>query len=250
MSPGREPATIGDLQVSVHDGVATISFAHPRGNSLPSVLLRRLADGLLTVSRTADARVILLRSGGDGAFCAGIRDRRAGKEFFLGFARVILAMIRAPQPIVTRVHGRAVGGGLGLIAASDYVMATADAAVRLSELSLGLGPFVVGPALERKVGAASFAAMALDTDWRSGAWAERAGLYSRVFDDAAALDTGVDTLVRQLAAANPAATARLKAALWEGTEHWDRLLEERAEASGDLLASEYGQAALASLARP
>ena len=247
----------GDVQVRVADGIATIRFSHPKGNSLPSALLRRLASEITRLASLDDAHVILLRSSDTGPFCAGasfdelssIRDAETGKEFFMGFARVILAMIRCPKLIVTRVHGKVVGGGVGLVAASDYVLAVDSASLRLSELAIGIGPFVVGPVIRRKIGLAGFSAMAVDTEWRSAKWAEEFGLFSQLFDSVNALDSGLEIFVRRLAKANPAATTQLKTVFWEGTEDWDRLLEERAEMSGTLVLGEHTRAAIADFSR-
>lgn len=247
----------GSVQVTISDGVATVRFGHPKGNSLPGALLRKLADEIRALGTRDDAAVIVLRSGETGPFCAGasfdelktIRDSAAGKEFFMGFAHVILAMTRCPKLIVSRVHGKTVGGGVGLVAASDYAMAVESASVRLSELAVGIGPFVVGPAIERRIGLGGFSAMAVDADWRTARWAEEAGLYARVFDSAIALDNALDAFVRKLARSNPQAMAQLKRVFWQGTESWDRLLEERAAMSGQLVTSEFTRAAIAAFER-
>ena len=179
----------GDVRVDTADGIATVRFAHPKGNSLPGTLLRRLGAAVDALGADDAARVIVLRSGEPGPFCAGasfdelrgIADAATGKEFFMGFARLILAMRRAPKFVLTRVHGRTVGGGVGICAASDYVVAHESAQVRLSELAVGIGPFVVGPVIERKIGLGAFQALAVDAaEWRDAAWAERHGLFSRV----------------------------------------------------------------------
>ncbi len=246
-------APTGSVSTFVEDGVADVCFGHPRSNSLPSSVLRALADEITAVGRRDDVRVVLLRSYGSGAFCAGasfdelssIGDRGAGKEFFLGFARVILAMTRCAKPIVTRVHGKTVGGGVGVVAASDYVIATDNAALRLSELAVGIGPFVVGPAIERKVGPGAFASMALDADWRDAAWGEQHGLYARVCVNTTELDEAVANTSRSLSQANPAAVQRIKEIAWSGTDHWPTLLDQRAEMSGTLVLSEYTRAAIA-----
>lgn len=163
----------------------------------------------------------------------------------MGFARVILAMTRCPKLIVARVHGKTVGGGVGLVAASDYAMAVEGASLRLSELAIGIGPFVVGPAIERKIGLGGFAAMAIDADWRSARWAEEMGLYAKVFDSVNALDSALELFARKLARSNPQAMARIKAVAWQSTEHWDRLLEQRAEMSGVLVLSDFTRHAIA-----
>ena len=247
----------GTVQTTVSDGIATIRFSHPKGNSLPAALLARLADEIRGLGTRDDTTVIVLRSGDTGPFCAGasfdelkaIRDGRTGKEFFMGFARVILAMTRCPKLIVTRVHGKVVGGGVGLVAASDYAMAVESASLRLSELAVGIGPFVVGPAIERKIGLGGFSAMAVDADWRTARWGEGLGLYARLFENGTALDEGVDVLARKLATSNPQAMAKMKTVFWEGTEHWDALLEERAAMSGALVTSEFTRSAIAAFER-
>jgi methylglutaconyl-CoA hydratase len=246
-------AATGSVSSYVEDGIADVCFGHPKSNSLPSLVLRGLADEITAVGLRDDVRVVVVRSYGTGAFCAGasfdelssIGDKDAGKDFFLGFARVILAMTRCTKPIVTRVHGKAVGGGVGVVAASDYAIATENASLRLSELAVGIGPFVVGPAIERKVGPGAFAAMALDADWRDAAWGERHGLYSQLCATATDLDAAVTKTARTLSEANPAAVQRIKEMAWSGTAHWPTLLDQRAEMSGTLVLSEYARAAIA-----
>ena len=252
MSSHTPLAPTGSVSSFVEDGIADVCFGHPKSNSLPSTVLRGLADEITAVGLRDDVRVVILRSYGTAAFCAGasfdelssIRDKNAGKEFFLGFARVILAMTRCTKPIVTRVHGKAVGGGVGVVAASDYAIATESAALRLSELAVGIGPFVVGPAIERKVGPGPFAAMALDADWRDAAWGERHGLYSKLCATPSDLDEAVAKTARAVSQANPAAVQRIKEIAWSGTEHWPTLLDQRAEMSGTLVLSEYTRAAI------
>lgn len=248
-----DPALSGSVEVLVSDAVATVRFHHPKGNSLPATLLAKLASEISQIGTRDDVHVVVLRSDGTGPFCAGasfdelkaIRDANAGREFFMGFARVILAMTRCPKLIVSRVHGKTVGGGVGLVAASDYAMAVEGSSVRLSELAVGIGPFVVGPVIERKIGLGGFAAMAIDAEWRPARWAEEMGLYARVFDSVNALDSALDAFVRKLARSNPQAMVKIKEISWHGTEHWDRLLEERAEMSGSLVLSEFTRRAIA-----
>ena len=242
----------GHVSVETADGIATVRFGHPKGNSLPGSVLRALADAVAGAGRDPETRVFVLRSRGGGPFCAGasfdelaaIRDADRGKEFFSGFARVILAMLRAPQPVVTRVQGRTAGGGIGIVAASDYAIAVESASCRLSELAVGIGPFVVGPVIERKIGLAAFQAMAVDADWRDAAWARDRGLYARLVGNVAELDDAVDALARRLAASNPDALAGIKRVCWAGTEGWDALLAERAAMSGRLVLSEYTREAI------
>ena len=251
------PSAAGAVRVDVVDGVATVQFSHPKGNSLPAALLRELAATVDALAGEPDARVVVLRSREPGPFCAGasfdelraISDPAQGKEFFMGFARLILAMRRAPKFIIARVHGRTVGGGVGVTAASDFAVAHDSAQVKLSELAVGIGPFVVGPVIERKIGLAAFQSLAVDAaEWRDAAWAERAGLFSRVVSTTEALDSYVDGLAARLAASNPEAMALMKRAFWQGTEHWDTLLAERAEMSGTLVLSDFTRRALAAFA--
>ena len=242
----------GTVSVAVADGIGTITFHHPKSNSLPGALLARLAEAVTTLGQDPEARVILLQGEGK-AFCGGasfdelkaIQTAEQGQQFFSGFMNLILAMTRAPKFVVTRVHGKAVGGGVGVVAASDYAIATEGAAVKLSELAVGIGPFVVGPVIEKKIGLGAFGAMAVDADWRSAEWAERHGLYASVVPDAAALDASVAALCGRLAASNLDAMARLKRVFWEGTEHWPVLLAERAAASGTLVLSDFAKRAIA-----
>ncbi len=247
--------SVPDGRVSSHvaDGVGTVEFFHPKGNSLPGALLRQLASEISSLGDRDDARVIVLRSGGTGPFCAGasfdefstIADAAAGAEFFSGFSRVILAMIRAPKFVITRVHGKAAGGAVGLVSASDYALAVRSASARLSELAVGIGPFVVGTVVERRVGRGPFSAMSVDADWRDAAWCEQHGLYARVLDDVDTLDAEVATLARTLAASNPHAMRELKRVFWAGTEEWEPLLAERAAMSGEMVLSDFTRRAIA-----
>lgn len=248
--PGVVPD--GTVTVSIADGVGTVEFAHPKGNSLPAQLLNLLAREITAVGENPDARVIVLRSAGTGAFCAGasfdeftaLADAAAGKEFFLGFSRVIMAMVRAPKFVLTRVHGKAAGGAIGVIAASDYSIAVRDAAVKLSELQVGIGPFVVGVAIERKLGLAPFQALGVHADWHDAAWCERHGLYSMVCDDVAALDAAVAAHAKRLAASNPEAMREMKRIYWEGSERWEAAMDERAAMSGRMVLSDFTRKAL------
>jgi methylglutaconyl-CoA hydratase len=247
----------GHVSVETTDGIAAVRFGHPKGNSLPGPLLRRIADTIDTVAADTSAQVIVLRSSEPAPFCAGasfdelkaIADPQTGREFFMGFARVILAMRRCPKLIIARVHGKAVGGGVGIVAAADYAIATSAASVKLSELAVGIGPFVVGPAIERKIGSGAFQALAIDaTGWRDADWAERHGLFAQVVSDGAALDEAVAALAGQLARSNPDAMATLKQVFWEGTDDWPARLEERAAMSGRLVLSTFTRNAIAAFA--
>jgi methylglutaconyl-CoA hydratase len=241
------------VQATLADRIATISFGGTKGNALSGELLRELAATIESTGKRSDVNVILLRSEGDGPFCAGasfdelksIGDEVTGKKFFLGFAGVILAMTRCPKAVVVRVQGKAVGGGVGVVAAADYAMATHSAGIRLSELAIGIGPFVVGPVIEHKIGRGPYAAMSIDAEWRDANWAERHGLYAAVKDSVAELDAALALFVRKLAEANPDAVSRIKRIVWAGTEHWEKLLDERAAMSGSLVLSDFTKRAIA-----
>jgi methylglutaconyl-CoA hydratase len=242
----------GNVIVDIANRNARVTFSHPKSNALPGVLLGDLALEFDALAKAPDVRVIVLRSEGGSTFCAGasfdefraVSTPAEGKEFFSGFARLILAMIRCPQFVLGRVHGKAAGGGIGIIAACDYSFALETAAVRLSELAVGIGPFIVGPVIERKVGPGPFAAMAIDTEWRDAAWCERHGLFSRVFDTTHALDAVLNVTASRLASSNPEAMLRMKRMFWSGTEHWETLLFDRASMSGELVLSDYTKRAI------
>lgn len=243
----------GSVRTRVADGIGTVEFSHPKGNSLPAKLLTELATAITAVGADPAARVIVLRSGGGSTFCAGasfdefnaVADAEAGTEFFSGFSRVILAMIRAPKFVLTRVQGRAAGGAIGLIAASDYSCALLSAQAKLSELQVGIGPFVVGVVIERKLGLAAFMTLAVHADWHDAEWCERHGLYSELCDDAAALDVAVDAHARRLADSNPEAMREMKRIFWAGTEEWGERMRARAAMSGRMVLSDFTHAALA-----
>lgn len=238
--------------VELRDAIATVRFGHPKSNSLPGALLKKLAKEIADLGQHSGIKVIVLRSEGTKAFCAGasfdemkaVTDAPSGREFFGGFAQVILAMVHAPQFVITRVQGRVAGGGVGLVAASDYALATREASLKLSELAVGLGPFVIGPVVERRIGRGPFAAMSIDTEWRDADWAERHGLYARVFDAVKDMDAALDQLIAFLSSANPEAIRQLKNAMWSDIGDWEQLLDRRAAISGALALSAHTRAAI------
>lgn len=243
----------GKVTTKINNGIATVTFFHPQSNSLPGTLLQALADEITKVGINPEAKVIVLCSEGDKAFCAGasfdelisIKDMESGKKFFSGFASVINAMRKAPKFVLVRVQGKAVGGGVGLAGAGDYTFATIAASVKLSELAVGIGPFVVGPAVERKVGASAFSQLTIDaTEWQTAQWAKEKGLYANVFSTTAEMDTAIASLAIKLANSNPEAMMMLKKIMWDGTENWDALLIERAEMSGKLVLSDFTRKAI------
>jgi len=238
----------GAVNLTIENNIGTIEFYHPKGNSLPGALLRKLAQTITDAGENDDIRVVVIKSRGDGAFCAGasfdeliaIEDYDTGKEFFMGFALVLNAMRTCPKLIIVRVHGKTVGGGVGIASAGDYTFAEEKADIKLSELALGIGPFVVGPAVERKVGKSAFSALSIDAaNWYSAEWAYSNGLFNKTFGSTYDLDMAIRELTKQLAKSSPEAMRDLKAVLWKGTEDWDLLLEQRAEISGRLVLSEF-----------
>ncbi|MFM1931641.1 MAG: hypothetical protein RL226_944 [Bacteroidota bacterium] len=244
----------GHVHSNIEAGIATIEFYHPQSNSLPGKLLNGLAEAITDAGLNKEVRVIVLKSAGDKAFCAGasfdelvaIDDEETGKRFFSGFANVINAARKCPKLIIGRVQGKAVGGGVGMASAVDYCLATKSASVKLSELAVGIGPFVVGPAVERKIGTSAMSQLAIDaSSWRSAEWAERHGLYAELFETTEELDTAVEKLATRLASSNPEAMRLLKKIFWEGTDHWDTLLLERAGMSGSLVLSDFTRNAIA-----
>ncbi|HQU73622.1 MAG: enoyl-CoA hydratase/isomerase family protein [Calditrichaeota bacterium] len=248
----------GHVKSHVENGIAVIEFFHPSHNSLPGRLLAELREAITAAGKNPEVAVIVLQSGGERTFCAGasfeelisIEDEDSGRRFFMGFAGVINACRKCPRLIIGRVQGKAVGGGVGIASAVDYCIATQNAAVKLSELVVGIGPFVVGPAVQRKIGAAAFAQLSINaSQFQSAQWAKEKGLYYEVHETLEAVDQAVMALATNLVNSNPEAQRLLKANLWEGTGHWDELLEERAAISGRLVLSEYTKKTLARFAQ-
>ena len=239
----------GAVTSSIKDRVARITFGHPKSNVLTVKLVKSLIEEIHKISSNPNAGVIILRSEGAATFCSGafldemqkVKDFKQSKELFLCHAGLINAIRNCPKFIVTRVQGKAVGFGVGLIAASDYVFATNISHIKLSEISLGIGPFVIGPAIERKVGKSAFITLAMDADWHDAFWAKNAGLFTKVFAAIPELDEEIEKLAEHLSKYSADAMIEVKKMFWEGTENWDELLERRAETSGKLLLSEYSK---------
>ena len=245
--------TEGYVNHEIEHGIATIEFFHPASNSLPAAILTDLAKTINDIGIDNRVKVIVLRSAGEGAFCAGasfdelmaIANEADGKKFFSGFAHVINAMRKCHKLVIGRVQGKAVGGAVGLIAAADYAIATENSAVKLSELAVGIGPFVVGPAVERKIGVSGYTQLAIDaTEWRSAEWAKRHGLYSEIHKNITEVDDAVASLADRLSHSSPDAMAQLKKIFWQGTENWDTLLSDRAAISGRLVLSDFTRNAI------
>jgi methylglutaconyl-CoA hydratase len=238
------------VKIKVEKNIGTIEFFHPQSNSLPTNILNKLADTIQNAGENNNINVIILKSGGNRAFCAGasfdeliaINTIQDGKKFFSGFANVINAARKCPKFIIGRVQGKAVGGGVGMASATDYCFATKFASVKLSELAVGIGPFVVGPAVERKTGTSAFNTMTINaTKWFDANWAREKGIYSEVFEDAESMDLKVNELASTLSLSNPEAMQELKKIMWKGTENWSELLLKRAQTSGKLILSEFSK---------
>ncbi len=238
----------GFVKSEIKNEIAYITFFHPQSNSMPGYQLNALAAEIEKVGSDPNAKVIVLKSEGDKTFCAGasfeelisIKDIESGTKFFSGFAGVINAIRKAPKFVIVRVQGKAVGGGVGIACSGDYTFGVQSASVKLSELAVGIGPFVVGPAVERKVGKSAFCELTINaTEWRSAQWAREKGMYGEVFDTIEEMDKGIDALALLLAGSNPEAMAMLKKIMWSDCENWDRLLIERAAMSGKLVLSEF-----------
>ncbi len=245
--------TQGYVKTETHAGITTIEFYHPQSNSLPGKILASMAQEIHYAAHHDETKVIVLQSAGEKSFCAGasfdelieIRDEKSGLLFFSGFANVINEMRKCPKFIIARVQGKCVGGGVGLAAAADYAIAVEKADIKLSELAVGIGPFVVGPAVERKLGTAAFSALSIDaTMWRNSEWAKKKGLFAEVHPDTHGMDESVAKLAHTLAHSSPQAMAELKKVFWHGTENWDSLLKERAAISGRLILSSFSKNAI------
>ena len=243
----------GYVKTETHQGITTIEFFHPQSNSLPGRILEELAHEIHFAGTHAETKVIVLKSSGDRSFCAGasfdelvtIKSEVEGLKFFSGFAHVINAMRKCPKFIIARIHGKCVGGGVGIAAAADYAIAVEGAEIKLSELAVGIGPFVVGPAVERKIGIGAFSALAIDaTSWRTSDWAKRKGLFSELHSNLENMDEAIFRLANTLAHSSPEAMAEIKKMFWKGTEHWDNLLTERAAISGRLVLSSFTKNAI------
>ena len=241
------------VKITTENSVGTIEFFHPRSNSLPGHILAELANTITSAGEDENIKVIILKSAGERAFCAGasfdelvaIDTPENGKKFFSGFANVINAARKCPKFIIGRVQGKAVGGGVGMASATDYCFATKFASAKLSELAIGIGPFVVGPAVERKIGTSAFSAMTINAGkWFDASWAHEKGLYTEVFDSVDEMDTEIEKLATTLSTSNPEAMLGLKKIMWQGSEHWDELLMERAVSSGTLVLSDFTKNAI------
>ena len=244
----------GSVRLDIENNIGTIEFFHPQSNSLPSKILDSLAKTITDCGKNDDINVIILKSKGDRAFCAGasfdeltnISNIDEGKKFFMGFANVINASRKCPKLIICRVQGKTVGGGVGMACAADYCFATKYSAIKLSELAIGIGPFVVGPAVERRSGVSAYSTLSINaTKWFSPSWAKEKGIFSEIFDSTEEMDQEIAKLAATLSKSNPEAMKKLKEVFWEDYNHWENLLEERAEFSGKLVLSSFTKNAIA-----
>ena len=236
------------VKLNIENNIGTIEFFHPQSNSLPSSLLKELAYTMKSAGKNDSIKVLILKSAGDRAFCAGasfdelldIKDAESGEQFFSGFANVINAARKCPMFIIGRLQGKAVGGGVGMAAATDYCFASKFASIKLSELAIGIGPFVVGPAIERKIGVSAFSQLAINaTDWQTAHWAHEKGLFAEVYDTVEDMDIGILNLDSKLVVSNPDSMRELKQVMWLGSENWDELLTDRAKISGERVLSDF-----------
>ncbi|MBC7627858.1 enoyl-CoA hydratase/isomerase family protein [Ferruginibacter sp.] len=243
----------GYVKTETHKGVTTIEFFHPKSNSLPGEILEEMAKQIHIAATHHETKVIVLKSAGDRSFCAGasfdelalVKSEAEGLKFFSGFANVINTMRKCPKFIIGRIQGKCVGGGVGLASAVDYAIALNTAEIKLSELAMGLGPFVIGPVVERKIGNAAFSALAIDAAiWRNSEWAKRKNMFAEVHETVESMDESIFRLANHLAHSSPQAMAQMKKMLWQGTENWDELLKQHAAISGKLALSEFTKNAI------
>ncbi|MEN2402126.1 enoyl-CoA hydratase/isomerase family protein [Flavobacterium sp. MC2016-06] len=248
----RQDKQVGSLETTIQKTVATVQFGHPASNSFPRHLLDRLTAELNYLSANPEVSVIVLQSEGAQVFCSGasfdelleVKNIEQGTEFFSGFANLINAMRTCSKVIIGRVQGKTVGGGVGIIAACDYAFGTPESAVKLSELAIGIGPFVIEPAVSRKIGKIAMSEMTLAAhEWKTADWALQKGLFSAVYS-AKELDSAVAFFAKKLSTYNPEALSEMKKIIWEGTEDWESLLLERAKITGRLVLSDFAKNAL------
>lgn len=238
------------VHTQIENSIAKIQFYNPASNACDPSMLAQMVHAFNTLSANSQVKVILLSSKGNKAFCAGasithlseLKDMKAATDFFSGFGRLILSMKNCNKIIVTSVQGKAVGGGVGIIAASDYVIATENSGLRLSELMIGIGPLVIAPAVIRKVGVAHFSQLSLKpSTWKDAKWGAAHGLFNELVTDGDSLENVTVDYCNSLASYSAQALSALKSVLWQGTEHWEELLYENAAKTATLSLSEDAQ---------
>ncbi|MCC2589602.1 enoyl-CoA hydratase/isomerase family protein [Chryseobacterium sp. MFBS3-17] len=231
------------VQTELKNNIAEITFGTPKSNSLPGEILEKLARNILDEGAKKEVKAILIKSAGEKAFCAGasfdelleISELETSKKFFGGFAKVLNAMRNCGKIVVVRVQGKTTGGGVGIACGADYCFATRDASLALTELNLGIGPFVIGPYVERKIGKSQFAAMAIDADFRSAAWAEAHSIYHSVSENITEMNEKLSQFLNALAGRSDEALALIKKVSWEGTDHFNDLMPARIHMSASLI---------------
>lgn len=243
----------GFVKSTIKNGVAFITFSHPQSNSLPLHLLDRLTEEITKAGLDDAANVIVLQSEGNGVFCAGgsfdemlaIKEITTGKIFFSGFANVINAIRKAPKFVLARVQGKVVGGGVGIACAADYTVGVETSSIKLSELAIGIGPIVIGPAVIKKIGLSAYTTLTINaTEWKSAKWAAEKGLFADVYKSIEEMDAALAVLTDTLSRSNPESMKIIKKDLWTGTENWDTLLIQKAETVSKLVLSDYAINAL------
>jgi methylglutaconyl-CoA hydratase len=227
----------------IKNSISIITFGTPKSNSLPGEILEKLAQTILDEGSKNEVKAILLKSDGDKSFCAGasfdelleIEELEKSKIFFGGFAKVLNAMRNCGKLVIVRVQGKTTGGGVGIACAADYCFATEEAAMALTELNLGIGPFVIGPFVERKVGKSAYSAMSIDADFRSADWCEKHDVYHSVSENIEIMDVEINAFMEKLSTRSSDALALIKKVSWEGTEHFEQLMPERILMSASLI---------------
>lgn len=233
----------GFVTQELKNNISEITFGTPKSNSLPGEILEKLAQTILESGKDENVKAILLKSEGEKAFCAGasfdelleIEELEKSKIFFGGFAKVLNAMRNCGKLVVVRVQGKTTGGGVGIACAADYCFATKDSAMALTELNLGIGPFVIGPYVERKIGKSAYGAMSIDADFRSANWCEKHDVYHSVSENIQEMDEKIAAFMNKLSERSADALALIKKVSWEGSEHFDQLMPERILMSASLI---------------
>ncbi len=233
----------GFVNQEIKNNISEITFGTQKSNSLPGEILELLAETILESGKDQSVKAILLKSEGEKAFCAGasfdelleIEELEKSKIFFGGFAKVLNAMRSCGKLVIVRVQGKTTGGGVGIACAADYCFATKDSAMALTELNLGIGPFVIGPFVERKVGKSAYSAMSIDADFRSADWCEKHDVYHSVSENISEMDEEIKAFMEKLSTRSSEALALIKKVSWEGTEHFAQLMPERILMSASLI---------------
>lgn len=191
-------------------GARTLTLNRPeRRNAIGPPMVGELHDALALAFGDEAVRTVVLTGAGK-AFCAGadfgqLTEGQAPLATSRGdYAELLLALVRAPKPVVARVNGAAFGGGLGLVAASTFAVADAGAEFGTPEVNVGLFPMMIMAVLSRLVPRRRLLEMMLLGERLSADEALAHGLVGRVAP-AGGLDAEVDRLAAKLAQKSPAA---------------------------------------------